>query len=50
MGNPLDYFMMNGVINFLTSEEPEAEFIRNTYVVKLVPMMNPDGVIIGNYR
>ena len=24
--------------------------LRNNFVFKVVPMMNPDGVIVGNYR
>lgn len=42
--------MMQGVIDFLCSEEEEAKFLRDRCVVKIIPMMNPDGVIHGNYR
>ena len=42
--------MMEGVIDFLLSEEPEAQYIRNAAVVKIVPMVNIDGVVVGNYR
>jgi len=41
---------MEGVINFLTGEEPEAQYLRKRCVFKIVPMLNPDGVIHGNYR
>jgi len=44
-------WMMKGVLNFLTStEEPAAELLRQHFVFKIVPMLNPDGVINGNYR
>lgn len=41
---------MNGVLDFLISDHEQAEFLRNTFVFKIVPMLNPDGVIVGNYR
>jgi len=43
-------FVMNGVIDFLVSDDDQAQFLRNTFVFKVVPMLNPDGVIVGNYR
>lgn len=43
-------FVMNGVIDFLVGDDEHAEFLRNTFVFKIVPMLNPDGVIVGNYR
>ena len=43
-------WMMKGVIEFLVSDDPKAQFLRDTYVFKIIPMLNPDGVIVGNYR
>jgi len=44
-------WMMKGVLNFLTNtEDPAAELLRQHFVFKIVPMLNPDGVINGNYR
>lgn len=43
-------FIMAGILEHLVSEEDGAKFLRNNYVFKIVPMLNPDGVIIGNYR
>ena len=43
-------FMMQGIIDFLIADTPEAELLRKLYVFKLVPMLNPDGVVHGNYR
>ena len=42
--------MMKGAIDFLLSESPEAIVLREKFVFKIVPMLNPDGVINGNYR
>lgn len=43
-------WMMKGVIQFLVSDDDKAIFLRNHYVFKIIPMLNPDGVIVGNYR
>ena len=42
--------MMKGVIDFLIGDSIEAQILRNNFVFKIVPMLNPDGVINGNYR
>jgi hypothetical protein len=42
--------MMKGVIDFLISDAPEAKALRDQFVFKIIPMLNPDGVINGNYR
>lgn len=41
---------MKGVIDFLLSKCEEAKILRQNYVFRIVPMLNPDGVIYGNYR
>lgn len=38
------------MIEFLLSDDPEAFDLRNNFVFKVIPMLNPDGVIYGNYR
>lgn len=43
-------YIMEGIIDFVTSNEPGAHELRERFVFKIVPMLNPDGVIIGNYR
>jgi cytosolic carboxypeptidase protein 2/3 len=42
---------MKGIIDFVTSiDSPEAILLRKNFVFKLIPMINPDGVVWGNYR
>jgi len=44
-------FLLNGIINFLTSEKSEqARILRERFVFKIIPMLNPDGVYRGYYR
>ena len=43
-------WMMRGCIDFLTGPTEEAEALRRAFIFKIVPMLNPDGVINGNYR
>jgi CDGSH-type Zn-finger protein len=41
-------WMMKGFLDFITSEKKEASYLRDHFVIKIVPMINPDGVIVGN--
>lgn len=41
---------VQGIIDFLTSSDPVACTLRASFIFKVVPMLNPDGVINGNYR
>lgn len=43
-------WVMKGLIEFLISDSSEARILRDAFVFHLVPMLNPDGVINGNYR
>ena len=43
-------YMMKGVIDYLTGPTLNAKILRDNFVFKIVPMLNPDGVIIGNTR
>jgi murein tripeptide amidase MpaA len=50
-GESVGSWMMKGALDFLVDTESiEAEYLRQNYVFKVVPMLNPDGVINGNYR
>lgn len=43
-------FIMEGIVEYICSGEIEATSLRDAYVFKIIPMLNPDGVIVGNYR
>ncbi|KAH3841440.1 cytosolic carboxypeptidase 1-like [Dreissena polymorpha] len=43
-------WVMKGTIDFLLSKRPLAAKLRDMYIFKIVPMLNPDGVINGNHR
>jgi hypothetical protein len=49
-GETVSSWMMKGIIDFLCSDCEEAIYLRNSFVFKIIPMMNPDGVVSGNYR
>lgn len=39
-----------GLIDFLVSSHPIAVLLRDHVIFKVVPMMNPDGVFLGNQK
>lgn len=39
---------MKGLIEYLLSKD--SIYLRNNIIFKIIPMINPDGVILGNYR
>lgn len=43
-------FVMHGLLEYLTTNDPRAKFLREKVVFILVPMVNPDGCSAGNYR
>ncbi|XP_067292827.1 cytosolic carboxypeptidase 2 isoform X1 [Pseudorasbora parva] len=43
-------WMMQGFLEFLLSDLPDACLLREIFVFKVIPMLNPDGVVVGNYR
>ncbi|XP_043916833.1 cytosolic carboxypeptidase 1 [Protopterus annectens] len=43
-------WVMKGSLEFLISNSPLAQSLRESFIFKIVPMLNPDGVINGNHR
>ncbi len=43
-------WIMRGVIEFLTGDSEVAAVLRDRIIFKIVPMLNPDGVVVGNTR
>ncbi|XP_073917593.1 cytosolic carboxypeptidase 4 isoform X2 [Castor canadensis] len=43
-------WVMKGTLEFLVSSDPVARLLRETFIFKIIPMLNPDGVINGNHR
>ncbi|XP_048829590.1 cytosolic carboxypeptidase 4 [Brienomyrus brachyistius] len=43
-------WVMKGSLEFLCSEDPAAQALREAYIFKVIPMLNPDGVISGSHR
>jgi murein tripeptide amidase MpaA len=42
--------IMHGFLDFITGKSEEAKNLRKKNIFKILPMTNPDGEIIGNYR
>ena len=42
-------WVMKGTLEFLVSSDPIADLLRKCFIFKIVPMLNPDGVINGRW-
>ena len=40
-------WVMKGTLEYLMSNNPKAQSLRESYIFKIIPMLNPDGVING---
>eukprot|EP00792_Barthelona_sp_PAP020_P003925 TRINITY_DN1760_c0_g1_i1.p1 TRINITY_DN1760_c0_g1~~TRINITY_DN1760_c0_g1_i1.p1 ORF type:complete len:995 (+),score=192.08 TRINITY_DN1760_c0_g1_i1:71-3055(+) len=43
-------WIMKGIIDYITGDTIDAKILRDNFVFKIIPMLNPDGVVLGNYR
>jgi len=43
-------WMMDGFITYITSQQSSAINLRKKVIFKIIPMLNPDGVVAGNFR
>ncbi|XP_025319948.3 cytosolic carboxypeptidase 3 isoform X3 [Canis lupus dingo] len=43
-------WIMKGFLDYILGDSSDAQLLRDTFIFKVVPMLNPDGVIVGNYR
>jgi len=41
---------MEGLLTHLMGNSEEAHYLRDRIIFKIIPMLNPDGVVMGNYR
>uniref|UniRef100_A0A1B0CAC9 Peptidase M14 domain-containing protein n=1 Tax=Lutzomyia longipalpis TaxID=7200 RepID=A0A1B0CAC9_LUTLO len=49
-GEPPASFVAQGLIEFLIGNHPIAQILRTNFIFKILPMVNPDGVFLGNNR
>ena len=43
-------YVMEGALRFITSEDPKAAELRDRFIFKFIPMMDPDGCATGKVR
>ena len=49
-GETVSSWILKGIYEYLMSFNEEANYLRNNYIIKIIPMINVDGVIRGNSR
>lgn len=49
-GENMASYVMQGIIWHLTGPSLQAKLLRDNFLVFIVPMLNIDGVVVGNYR
>ncbi|KAM6274470.1 LOW QUALITY PROTEIN: cytosolic carboxypeptidase 2 [Porphyrio hochstetteri] len=48
--HPGSSWAMQGILGFILSAHEDAQLLRRLFVFKVVPMLNPDGVVVSNSR
>ncbi|XP_075561284.1 cytosolic carboxypeptidase 3 [Pelecanus crispus] len=43
-------WIIKGFLDYILGDSGKAQLLRDNFVFKVVPMLNPDGVIVGNHR
>lgn len=43
-------FVAEGMLEFLCGSDRQVKDLRKAFIFYIVPMLNPDGVVAGNYR
>ena len=43
-------YMVEGLIKELCGDSEAARRLRDKFVIEILPMVNPDGVVVGNSR
>lgn len=41
---------MKGFLDYILGDSSQAKQLRDMFIFKIIPMLNPDGVVHGNYR
>jgi murein tripeptide amidase MpaA len=49
-GETYSSFIIHGLINFLISKDPIADALREAIEFYIIPAVNPDGIVLSNYR
>ena len=49
-GETVGSWVIKGAIELLMGESAEAKYLRDNFIIKVIPMVNVDGVICGNSR
>lgn len=49
-GESMASYVIEYVIDFLLGNSPIARVLRENFIFKIIPMLNVDGVLNGNYR